>query len=470
MLTYLEKGTRLLGEAVVRKVLDYIEKDPRKNLPKAIDLLLQAPIATQHKEILQGLREHNEFFEHMAEVLDPAVLKKFFITFLFNTVLYGIPKQYKMAEEVGAMVPYSILIDPTSACNLNCVGCWAGAYTHHDSLSFEEMDRIITEAKELGIYFFPISGGEPYLWPHLLQLFERHSDAVFMTYTNGTRIDAEMAAKLAELGNVSPAISLEGPREVTDARRGNGVFDKVMAAMDNLRAAGVPFGFSVTLTRQNCEAVVNAEFLDLMIEKGALYGWSFHYIPIGKDPDFSLMLTPEQRSWLVHEVRALRSTRPILLVDFWNDGAFTHGCIAGGRYFFHITAKGDIEPCAFVHFASDNIKGKSLKEALHTPLFKAYQKRQPFSTNVLRPCPLIDRPEALREIVAESGAKPTHPGADATIVGNEAGEMTRIAEAWKQRTEEDHLEEALEDCAPYYYDELREIGGNLDREQVGAER
>lgn len=173
-----------------------------------------------------------------------------------------------------------------------------------------------------------------------------------------------------------------------------------------------------------------------MVNKGALYGWSFHYIPIGSNPDFDLMLTPDQREALVDRVKQVRRTKPIQIADFWNDGSLTHGCIAGGRQYFHITAQGDIEPCAFIHFSVDTIHGKSLVDILHNPIFKAYQKRQPFSDNMLRPCPLIDAPEKLREIVAESGAKPTHEGADSVLYDVHAATLDRVAAAWKEKADE----------------------------------
>ncbi|MFO8191620.1 MAG: hypothetical protein R6U08_02425 [Bacillota bacterium] len=233
-----------------------------------------------------------------------------------------------------------------------------------------------------------------------------------MVYTNGTRFDENTAGWIRSAGNISPAISIEGWREATDNRRGKGVFDKIVRCMENLKKKGIAFGFSVTVTRDNCEEISSEEFIDFLIEKGAFYGWSFHYIPIGRNPDFSMRITPEQRGSLVYRIREIRKTKPIQVADFWNDGQLTRGCIAGSRRYFHITANVNVEPCAFVHFTVGTIHGKSLREILANPLFAAYQKRQPFSNNLLRPCPLIDVPEKLRDVVAKSDARPTHEGAD----------------------------------------------------------
>ncbi|HED24612.1 MAG TPA: radical SAM protein, partial [Firmicutes bacterium] len=275
----------------------------------------------------------------------------------------------------------------------------------------------------------------PLMWPHLEELCRNHPDVAFMVYTNGTLIDENAAGWMRSSGNISPAISIEGWREATDDRRGKGVFDKIIRGMDNLKTAGVPFGFSVTVTRDNCEEISSDEFIDFLIAKGAFYGWSFHYIPIGRNPDFSMRITPEQRADLVYRIREIRKTKPIQVADFWNDGQLTGGCIAGGRRYFHITANGNVEPCAFVHFTVDTIYGKSLREILANPLFAAYQKRQPFSDNLLRPCPLIDVPGQLREIVAESGAQPTHPGADDILYGETASKMDEAAQDWKKEAD-----------------------------------
>ncbi|MDD4675314.1 MAG: SPASM domain-containing protein, partial [Syntrophaceticus schinkii] len=149
-------------------------------------------------------------------------------------------------------------------------------------------------------------------------------------------------------------------------------------------------------------------------------------------PDTDLMLLPEQRAYLAERSAYLRLNKPLPIIDFWNDGSYTEGCIAGGKCFFHINARGDVEPCAFVHFAVDNIRDKSLKDVLKNPLFTAYQKGQPFTDNMLCPCPIIDKPDALRQIVQETGAYPTHEGAETVPSGEIASFLDQRAAAWKE--------------------------------------
>jgi len=432
---------KFAAEQVIKQALNYLEKDPEKNFTKVLDLTDKVARTDKHHEEIAAIRESyrtnpaiQQFVKRLSQVA-PSYKNGLIMNFFVNSALMGIPRQFELMKELDVWVPWTILIDPTSACNLSCVGCWAGKYKKSDSLDVDTINRIIAEAKEMGIYFIVLSGGEPTVYPHLFEIFRKNPDVGFMMYTNGTLIDDKMADKMLEVGNVSPAISLEGFRESTDARRGKGVYDKIMAAMDRLRERGIIFGISVTVTKYNAnELFEKDEFVDHVIDKGAIYGWSFHYIPIGKSPDLDLMITPEQREMLAYRVPEIRVRKPFFLADFWNDGTFTGGCIAGGRRYFHINAKGDVEPCAFVHFAIDNIKNKNLKEVLQNPLFKAYQKRQPFGENLMAPCPIIDHPYALRSIVLESGARPTHPGAETVLTGKIADHLDELSARWREKS------------------------------------
>ncbi len=433
---------KFAAEQILKRAINYIEKDPEKNFIKILNLVDKIAKTENHHQEIAAIKDKfktspviRHYVKKFTEIA-PSYKQGLVMNFFINSGLLGIPQQNEAAKDLGVKVPWTILLDPTSACNLNCTGCWAGKYSKSDSLNIDTIDRIITEAKELGIYFIVLSGGEPTVYPDLFEIFKRHQDVGFMMYTNGTLIDDEMADKMLEVGNVSPAISLEGFRESTDERRGKGVYDKVMAAMDRLDERGIVFGVSLTVTRQNMDELFGSDdFVDHIIDKGATYGWSFHYVPIGKEPNLEMMLTPEQREMLAYKIPEIRSNKPIFLADFWNDGTFTSGCIAGGRKYFHINAKGEVEPCAFVHFAVDNIKEKSLKEVLQNPLFKSYQKRQPFTDNLLAPCPIIDNPHELRAIVEESNAQPTHEGADTVLKGEVADFLDNLSSRWHKRSE-----------------------------------
>jgi MoaA/NifB/PqqE/SkfB family radical SAM enzyme len=463
----LDYAKKVLGEKMLEQVLRYIEGNPEANIPRLLRLLELAARAPGHRESIQNALDAyqndpviREYMNKLFLEIDPSVRKKMVCNTILNAILLGRPRQIQVEREESIHVPFTFLIDPTSACNLRCTGCWAGEYKKHDQLEPELLDRIFREAKELGIYAIVMSGGEPFVYPHLFEIAEKHNDMVFMIYTNGTRIDKDAAIRMRELGNISPAISIEGWLERTDRRRGQGVFQRITGAMDCLKEQGVMFGASITVTRENVEEIASDEFIDFLIAKGVKYIWTFHYIPIGSSPNLDLMVLPEQRAWLVDRIVQLRSEKPISIIDFWNDGALIGGCIAGGRCYFHINARGDVEPCAFAHFAVDNIRSMSLKEALQSPIFRSYQKRQPFSENMLRPCPIIDVPAALREIVSESGAHGTHEGAETVIMGEIGAYLDQRAAKWQVIADEFWRRQQAEEANPYRRTMAKAGGGN----------
>ncbi len=347
--------------------------------------------------------------------------------FFFNEMLVGTNKRKAFEQTPGGFYPPGMLvISPTMRCNLRCTGCYAGSYSR-DELSFETINRVLDEAKEMGTYFITVSGGEPFFRKDIFEVFKRHNDAAFLVFTHGGLIDEKMADKIISVGNVVPAISIEGFRDHTDHRRGAGHFDRVMRAMDMLREAGVIFGYSVTQTRENSDVITRDDFVDFLREKGCLLGFHFMYVPVGRDPDLNYMPTASQRDQFRACLHRWRNTKDILFLDFWNDGPVIGGCMSGARKYFHINARGDVEPCVFCHFATHNIHKCSLKEALGSPLFRAIRKQQPFHENLLRVCMLVDNPSAGRALAFSEGAYFTHDGAEA-IFTRLAEDMDKFAE------------------------------------------
>lgn len=382
-------------------------------------------------------KEERDFMENFLinlkrKIVDvaPNVREKIVMNLINNAMIQGQPRRQEFLKKHGINPPNHLVISPTMACNLKCFGCYAWEYSKKNDLPYDVCNRIIDEANAIGIYFFVITGGEPFYWDNLFDFLERHNDSFFQIYTNGLLIDDKVAEKLAQLGNAIPCISVEGFKEETEARRGIGSWDKIMNTFDTLKRHGVIYGFSVTATRKNNDIVVSDEFIDIMIKKGVFVGWYFNYIPIGREPDMNLMPTPQQRDYRRKRILEIRKTKNITIADFWNDGNLVQGCMAGGKNYLHINVDGDVEPCVFVHFAADNIKEKSLVEIITSPFFMAFRKRQPYSENLLRPCSIIDSPQILRDVIAETGAHPTHEGAE-TIITTLAKPLDEYAEAWK---------------------------------------
>jgi MoaA/NifB/PqqE/SkfB family radical SAM enzyme len=241
----------------------------------------------------------------------------------------------------------------------------------------------------------------------LIRLCEKHNDCVFLSFTNGTLIDESFTEEMLRVKNFVPAISLEGFEQATDDRRGEGVYDKVIQAMNLLQSKHLPYGISCCYTSKNFESITSEEFYDKMIELGAYFVWYFHYMPVGNDASLELLPDPYQREETYRRIRKYRAEKPLFAMDFQNDGEYVGGCIAGGRRYLHINANGDCDPCVFIHYSDSNIRQKTLLEVFQSPLFKAYHDGQPFNDNHFRPCPMLENPALLRQIVNKTGARST---------------------------------------------------------------
>lgn len=376
----------------------------------------------------------NDYLNRGLDELDPHVIKTTALNLGFEAMLSGTKTMHAMRKEHGCNIPWLILMDPTSACNLHCTGCWAAEYGNKLNLSYDEMSDIVKQGKELGIHFYMFTGGEPLVRrDDIIKLCKEHKDCEFLAFTNGTLVDQAFCDEMKSVGNLMLAISLEGSPEVNDFRRGEGVYGRVMDAMDLLKENGLIFGTSICYTSKNCESVTSKEFIDLMVDKGCRYALYFHYMPVGNDASVELLPTPEQRLATKNRIRAIRNLEHgegLFTMDFQNDGEYMDGCIAGGRNYFHINANGDAEPCVFIHYSDSNIRDHSLLEILKRPLFMAYHDNQPFNENHLRPCPMLENPEILQRIVNETGVHSTDLQSPETVE-HLCGKCKPYAASWK---------------------------------------
>ena len=416
------------------KVYDYLDKDPMNNMGKVMDLVNKFAgdtLSLQREAFDKVINDKDSCWHQLIEKVwtqtDPSVLKTIFNNFFVNANLVGWPKQEELRKKYGCNIPWAILLDPTSACNLHCTGCWAAEYGNKLNLTFDEIDSIITQGKELGIYLYIYTGGEPLVRKKdLIALCEKHSDAAFLSFTNATLIDEEFCQDMLRVGNFIPAISLEGFEEANDSRRGEGVYDKVTHAMALLKQHHLPFGISACYTSVNYKDITSEKFYDLIMDLGAYFVWFFHYMPVGNDAAPELMPNPEQRAEVYRRIRAMRETKGIFAMDFQNDAEYVGGCIAGGRRYLHINANGDVDPCVFIHYSDSNIREKSLLECLQSPMFMAYHDNQPFNENMLRPCPMLENPEFIEKMVHETGAHSTDPQSPESVEHLTANPLFRL--------------------------------------------
>jgi MoaA/NifB/PqqE/SkfB family radical SAM enzyme len=316
-------------------------------------------------------------------------------------------------EKYGEYPPRFLVLSPEKACNLKCTGCYASCVPGKGShLDFETSRRIVREAHDIfGSRFITISGGEPFMYRSngktIIDLFEEFSDMFFLIYTNGTLITKEVAKKLAELGNATPGISVEGYESETDERRGKGVHKKILQAMENLREEGVPFGVSVTATTKNYETLLTDDFYKYYFENmGATYMWQFQLMPIGRGKEvMELMITPQQRVELYKKWEHVCRNLEYPFADFWNSGSLSTGCIAYARWngYFYIDFDGKVMPCVFVPYYISKIQdiyanGGTLADAIQSKLFengRKWQKDYGFCNefhkgNIVMPCSIRD--------------------------------------------------------------------------------
>ena len=437
------QAARLAASKICDNIVKGLCKDPETEVVKLIDMWqkfmgdekIDLNYDSARKMICDKDCTLNKYMHRLINEIDPHVLKTIALNLGFEAFVYGTKTIRKNREKYGCNVPWLILMDPTSACNLHCTGCWAAEYGHKLNLTFDEMDKVVTQGKELGVYLYMFTGGEPLVRKaDLVKLCEKHNECAFHCYTNGTLVDQAFCDEMKRVGNLSLSISLEGFEDANDFRRGAGVYDKVLHAMDLLHENGLIFGNSVCYTRKNMDAVTSDEFFDLLIEHGSRFAWYFHLMPVGMKAAPELMPTAEQREYIYHrirEVRAKEGGKEIFVMDFQNDGEFVGGCIAGGRNYCHINPKGDVEPCVFIHYSSANIREKSLLECLKQPLFMAYRDGQPFNDNMLRPCPMLENPELLQKMVHETGAHSTDVE-EAEPVEHLCGKCEAYACEWKK--------------------------------------
>ena len=397
-------------EKTVENLISMASKLLKDTNPGAID--------SMHAALYPGSKWEKWLFD-VIDNTDHNVLKSAVLNGGYEGAFRGFRTAMANAGKLDCNVPWIVLFDPTSACNKHCVGCWAADYGNRLNLTYEEMDKLITEAKALGTHLFMLTGGEPLVRKaDILRLAEKHDDCEFNIFTNASLVDEKFCCKdVQRVGNIVFSVSVEGTRESNDSRRGDGSFDEVMHAFDLMHEHGLLYGTSTAYTKYNVEEVSSDEYFDNLIQHGCRWAWFFHYMPVGEGANADLMPSVEQREYMLHrirEVRAVEGGKPIFAMDFQNDGEFVGGCIAGGRVYCHVNARGDVEPCVFIHYSNANIKEKSWLECLQQPIFQEYRKRYPWNDNMLQPCPMLENPGILPQMVKEADAKCTQYVAEET--------------------------------------------------------
>ncbi|MBU1077211.1 MAG: radical SAM protein [Spirochaetes bacterium] len=317
----------------------------------------------------------------------------------------------KLNKTEGLIIPPVLILSSTMKCNLTCPGCYSREYPTENELTLDEIDSLLTQAEEIGVSFFIITGGEPLMNPDLLDLIGKHRSILFFLFNNGTFIDSDTVNKIRQHDHIIPILSTEGNEDYTDSRRGKGVYQKVIKCMELMKKAGIFFGFSCMVSKQNITLAGKDAFIDSMISKGCRMGFYVAYVPSAKKADLLQVPEKEEQALFRKQVKKFHKDKKIILVHLPDDEYEVGGsCMAAGKGFLHINAQGDIEPCPFAHLAADSLRTSSLRDAVQSKFFKHIRENQDLLQKPHLGCALFERREELKRIAVRMGAKPTEKG------------------------------------------------------------
>ncbi|MBQ9360680.1 MAG: radical SAM protein [Lachnospiraceae bacterium] len=311
----------------------------------------------------------------------------------------------RRAEDAGEHIPPFLIASITSKCNLHCAGCYSRCnHATVDAEPVRQLDcddwkRVFDEAGDLGVSFILLAGGEPMLRRDVVEAAGDRQDILFPIFTNGTFVDERYLELFDRCRNLIPIMSIEGEKEITDSRRGNGVYDRLIANMDQFYSKGLIFGASVTVTTQNIKEVSSERFIGKLIDKGCRTVIFVEFVPV-TDDSYDLAPQEEDREYLKGEIERLRKEHSeMVFISFPGDEKNSGGCVAAGRGFFHINSHGGAEPCPFSPYSDINVKDTSLKEAMNSRLFSKLRDGGYLLEDHPGGCTLYERKEDVEKIM-----------------------------------------------------------------------
>ena len=300
------KLVHFAADKTISSILKYIDKEPQKNLLKILGIVEKTfkmypkeNYAKMRNAVLDDSNSHTILAKNILKDVDHNLIKSLLLSLGVHAGFYGTKIVRANREKYKCNIPWIILFDPTSACNLKCKGCWSAEYGHSFQLSLDEMRSIVSQGKAMGTHFYMLTGGEPLIRKNdIVTIASENRECTFLIYTNATLIDQKFCDDIKKCGNITLALSIEGSKESNDFRRGDGAYETTIKAMELLKQNKILFGISVCYTNKNVESVTSDEFIDDMIEKGVKYALYFNYMPVGSDGQKELIPSPMQRKYM----------------------------------------------------------------------------------------------------------------------------------------------------------------------------
>lgn len=365
-----------------------------------------------------------ELVARIVSTTQPRCLGKFLWNFGAKTLLSV--ERFKSRLRKGEYFPAFLYISILNSCNLRCQGCWVDVEAERSQLDARAISRLIEDAKTQGNRFFGLLGGEPFLHPELLEILERHPECYFQIFTNGQCITPKIARRLAELGNATPLISIEGREVVSNQRRGNvDVLNRTLRGLDACIQAGLLTGVATSVCQTNIDDLLTEDWLRELIDRGVHYVWFHTYRPVGPKMNPELGLRPEQLVQVRRFIVEMRAKMPIGIVDayYGHDGKAL--CPMSTGISHHVSPYGDVEPCPIIQFAKEDIRDE--RGIVATLRDSAFLKDfRDLSAKATRGCVVLERPDLVRDLVQKHGAR------DTTVRGTALAELDAMTPRFSQ--------------------------------------
>jgi len=339
--------------------------------------------------------------------------------FYFSAFLRIAAYQKKAAEtrashrESGLTVPAFMIVSVTRRCNLKCRGCYSHIASGNEmsagrlpELDTANLGRVIDEGAELGVSFMLLAGGEPLVRADdIFGMVQRNPDVIFPVFTNGTLIDDRIIRKFKKYRNLIPVLSIEGGKKSTDERRGSGVFDQVADKMRQLKKAGILFGLSFTVMKENVRELTSTDFIEDLVRRGTGLFFYNEYTPI-ENGTSELCIDHTERDQLLKDMQSFKKKYKALFLAFPGDEDRFGGCLSSLRGFVHIAPDGRLEACPFAPFGDSDARNKPLREALRSPLLEQIRAHHDELTETSGGCALWNRREWAESLLSVDSVLP----------------------------------------------------------------
>jgi MoaA/NifB/PqqE/SkfB family radical SAM enzyme len=335
-------------------------------------------------------------------------------------------ERFKRRLARGEYFPPFLYLSIVNSCNLRCQGCWVDVTAPHTEIDVDTLNRTISDAKAHGNSFFGILGGEPFMHPRLLDVLASHPDCYFQIFTNGQFITDKIAARLADLGNATPLVSIEGREITSDQRRGNkDVLNRTLRGLDACLRAGLLTGVATSVCQSNIDELLTESWLRELIRRGVHYVWYHGYRPVGPKMNPDLALLPHQLVQVRRFVVEMRSKVPIAIIDAYYDHQGQALCPMSTGISHHVGPTGGIEPCPIIQFAAEDIRDPrgifvTLRDSAFLRDFRELSARH------TRGCVVLERPDLVRDIVTKHNAR------DTTLRGTALAELNAMSPRFSQ--------------------------------------